>query len=85
MTRTASNVICAAVLVLACLLPYCLAESNQDKSWVSKYKKIGEVLVNENRALIHGADNGEHNRELLNIDNVRFCAIPADQQVIVGT
>jgi hypothetical protein len=74
---TASNVICAALLVLACLLPFCLAT---EESWAVKYKKIGEIVVSENRALIHGLENGEHSRELLYLDNVRFCAIPEDQE-----
>jgi hypothetical protein len=56
-----------------------------EESWAVKYKKIGEIVVSENRALIHGLENGEHSRELLYLDNVRFCAIPEDQEAELGT
>ncbi len=84
MARVASNVIYAAVIVLACLLPFCLATADQAESWAAKYKKIGQIVVTENRALISGVEDGEHSRDLLYIDNVRFCAIPADQEVQIG-
>lgn len=82
MARATHNVICAAVLLFACLLPFCLATDTAE-SWTAKYKKIGEVVVAENRALIRGVENGEHSRELLYLDNVRFCAIPEDQDAQV--
>ncbi len=83
MARIVSNVI-FAVIVLACLLPFCLATTDKAESWAAKYKKIGQIVIDENRAIISGVEDGEHNRELLYIDDVRFCAIPADQEVQIG-